>query len=135
MGQGQARLAAMPTDPAKILSTLRTAIGVGAWMAPNTTARLFGLDPAGNPQLAYMARLFGARDVALAVGTGQTTGPSRRVWWQIGIAVDLADAAAAYLGGRDGTLSTFSAVAVGSTALAAAGLGVAAMQADDAHVV
>ena len=125
----------MPTEPAKILSAIRAGVGVGAWLTPNLTGRLFGLDPSANPQLAYMARLFGARDIALAVGTNQTTGSSRRVWWQIGIACDLADAAAAYLGARNRTLSTFCALAVGGTAVAAAGLGVAAMQADDAHVV
>jgi hypothetical protein len=125
----------MPTEPAKILSGLRTAVGAGAWLTPTLAGRIFGLDPAANPQMAYMARLFGARDIALAVGTTQTTGPSRRVWWQIGIACDLADAVAAYLGGRNGTLSKFSAVAAGGTAVVAVGLGVAAMQADDAPVV
>ncbi len=125
----------MPTEPAKLLSATRTVIGVSAWAAPGVTGRLFGLDPAANPQMSYMARLFGVRDVALAVGTTQTTGPSRRVWWQIGIACDLADAVAAYLGKRNGSLSTVTALAAGGTALVAAGLGVAAMQADDAHVV
>jgi hypothetical protein len=125
----------MPTEPAKLLSAIRTVIGVSAWVAPGVTGRIFGLDPVANPQMSYMARLFGVRDVALAVGTTQTTGPSRRVWWQIGIACDLADAVAAVLGKRNGSLSTLTAVAAGGTALAAAGLGVAAMQADDAHVV
>lgn len=122
----------MPTEPAKILSSLRVAIGAGAWLTPSIAARVFGLSVADNPQMPYMARLFGIRDVALAVGTTQTTGPSRRVWWQIGIACDLADAGAAYLGGRDGSLSKFTAVAAGGTAVAAAALGVAAMQTDDA---
>lgn len=122
----------MPTEPAKILSSLRVAIGAGAWVTPAIAARVFGLSAADNPQLPYMARLFGIRDVALGIGTTQTTGPSRRVWWQIGIACDLADAGAAYLGGRDGSLSKFTAIAAGGTALAAAGLGVAAMQTDDA---
>jgi hypothetical protein len=125
----------MPTEPAKLLSAIRTAVGVSAWLSPGLAGRAFGLSPSANPQLSYMARLFGVRDLALAVGTNQTTGPSRRVWWQIGIACDLADAVAAYLGRRNGSLSTFTAVAAGGTALAAAGLGVAAMQADDAHVV
>lgn len=43
---------------------LRTALGVGVWIAPRLTGRLFGLDPKGNPQLPYIGRLFGARDVA-----------------------------------------------------------------------
>lgn len=125
----------MPTEPGKILCTLRLAVGLGAWLTPNLAGRLFGLDSAGNRQLPYMARLFGIRDVALAVGTTQTTGPSRRVWWQIGVACDLADAAAAYLGGRNGSLPRTTVVLAGGTALVAAGLGVAAMQADDAGPV
>lgn len=120
----------MSTEPAKILSSIRLAVGAGAWVAPGLAGKLFGLSPADNPQLAYMARLFGIRDIALAVGTNQTTGPSRRVWWQIGIACDLADAAAAYLGGRNGSLSKATVILAGGTAVAAAGLGVAAMQAD-----
>ena len=122
----------MPTQPGQILSSLRLGVGASAWLTPNLAGRLFGLDTAANPQASYLARLFGIRDVALAIGTQQTTGPSRRVWWQIGIACDLADAAAAYLGGRNGTLSKATVVLAGGTAIAAAGLGVAAMQADDA---
>jgi hypothetical protein len=125
----------MPTEPGKLLSSLRVAIGVGAWLTPNLAARLFGLDAGANPQLSYMARLFGVRDVALAVGTNQTTGASRRVWWQIGIACDLGDAVAAYLGGRNGSLSKLTVILAGGTAVAAAGLGVAAMQAEDAAPV
>lgn len=121
----------MPTEPAKILGSIRLAVGLGAWLTPNLAGKLFGLDSADNPQLPYMARLFGIRDVALAVGTTQTTGPSRRVWWQIGIACDLADAVAAYLGGRNGSLSKSTVVLAGGTAVAAAALGVAAMQAED----
>ena len=122
----------MPTEPAKILGSLRLAVGLGAWLTPNLAGKLFGLNSAANPQLPYMARLFGARDVALAVGTTQTTGPSRRVWWQIGVACDLADAVAAYLGGRNGSLSKSTMVLAGGTAVAAAGLGLAAMAADEA---
>jgi hypothetical protein len=125
----------MPTEPGKILSTLRIAVGAGAWLSPGIAARLFGMDAAANPQLPYMARLFGIRDIALAVGTNQTTGPSRRLWWQIGIACDLFDAVAAYLGGRCGSRSKGRVVLAGGTAVAAAGLGVAAMQADDAAPV
>jgi hypothetical protein len=124
----------MPKEPGKLLHSLRLAVGLGAWLTPGLAGRLFGLSAADNPQLPYMARLFGARDVALAVGTAQTTGPSRRVWWQVGIACDLLDAVAAYLGGRNGSLSKPTVVLAGGTAIAAAALGVAAMQADDVPV-
>ncbi len=39
------------------------------------SGRLFGLDVPGNPQAPYLARLFGARDAALAYGVQSTQGP------------------------------------------------------------
>src|SRR5438309_1295384 len=98
-------------DPRAVntLVGLRTAIGAGAWLAPRITGRLFGLDPVGNPQLPYMARLFGVRDIALAVGTYTTDAEQRAQWLQLGVACDLADAAAGALAGRHGDLPGFAA--------------------------
>ena len=31
----------------------RIAVGASAWLTPNLSGRLFGLDPEGNPQLPY----------------------------------------------------------------------------------
>jgi hypothetical protein len=121
----------MATSPGTTLSALRVAIGTGAWITPNFASRLFGLDPKGNPQSPYLARLFGVRDVALAVAATQSTGSSKRLAWQIGIACDAFDAAAAAIGGRNGTLPKHAAVLAGGTALAAVALGVAALQAED----
>jgi hypothetical protein len=121
----------MATSPVQLLSGLRVAVGAGAWAAPNTTGKLFGLDPDNNPQASFMARLFGIRDIALGLGTTATTGSSRRLWWQLGIACDLADAAAAALAARNGTLPKVAAVMAGTTAIAAAGLGVAALATAD----
>ena len=120
----------MPT-PGTALSALRVAIGVSAWGAPNVTAKLFGLDPDANPQGAYLARLFGIRDVALAGFATQAGADSKPLAWQLGIASDLFDAAAAGLGARNGTLSKQTAIMAGGTALLAAGLGVAALQAGE----
>ncbi len=117
-------------SPAQLLSGIRLGVGVGAWVAPNLTGKVFGLDSYANPQMAFMARLFGARDVALAVGTNGTLPAQRQLWWQIGIACDLLDAGAAYLSYKDGTVPKVSAILAGGTALAAAGLGAAAMSAD-----
>ena len=115
---------------------VRGAIGVGAWAAPNFSGKLFGLDPAGNPQASYLGRLFGARDVALAAGTASTSGAARQLWLRLGLACDLADAAAGVLAARSGVLPTPAAVLVTGTALVAAGLGVvrsAAAPASSAH--
>ncbi len=120
----------MAPPPAQLLSGIRLGVGVASYAAPTLTGKLFGLDTAANPQATLMARLFGVRDVALAVGTNATPGPQRAVWWQLGIACDLCDAGAAYLAQRDGTIPRLTAVMVGVTALTAAGLGVAALQAE-----
>jgi hypothetical protein len=109
---------------------VRGAIGAGAWLAPRLSGRLFGLDPAGNPQAPYLGRLFGARDVALAAGLSASSGTERAKWLRVGIACDLADAAAGLLAGRRGELPKLATVMVTATALGAAALGVMALQAE-----
>jgi hypothetical protein len=107
---------------------LRGVIGVGAWVAPSFSGRLFGLDPDANPQSPYLGRLFGARDAALAFGLSTSSGNQRLQWLRIGIACDLADAGAGVLAGRRGELPARAAVLVTATALVAAALGIAATQ-------
>jgi hypothetical protein len=106
----------------------RAAIGVGAWLAPRLSSRLFGLDSDANPQAPYLARLFGARDAALGFGLSASSGSQRAQWLRIGIACDLADAAAGVLAGRRGELPKLATVLVSATALGAAALGVVALQ-------
>ncbi len=117
----------MPIDPLQALVSTRTAIGVSSWVAPGLAGRAFGLAVAGNPQAPYLARLFGVRDIALGVGVQQTTGDARRLWLKLGIACDLADAAAGIISSRDGSLPQVSAALVTATAFVAAGLGIAAL--------
>jgi hypothetical protein len=105
----------------------RGAIGASAWLAPRLSGRLFGLDPDANPQAAYLGRLFGARDVALAFGLQTSAGAQRANWLRIGIACDLADAAAGVFAGRRGELNTRTTVLVTATALVAAALGAIAL--------
>ncbi len=117
------------------ISTLvgvRSAIGIGAWVAPRISGRLFGLDVPGNPQAPYLARLFGVRDAALAYGLQSTRGASRAQWLKIGIACDVADALAGVFAGRRGELPAYASVLVTSTALGAAALGIAALQDEQA---
>ncbi len=108
---------------------VRAAIGTGAWLTPRLSGRLFGLDPDGNPQAAYLGRLFGIRDVALAYGLSTSDSQAqRRHWLRIGVMCDAADALAGLLAGRRGDLPARSALMVTLTALAAAGMGIAALQ-------
>jgi hypothetical protein len=112
---------------------LRAAVGAGAWLTPNLAGRLFGLDPVGNPQLPYIGRLFGIRDVALAAGLAQSSGEDRKLWLQLGMLCDAADAVAGLLAGRSGQLSKLSTVLVTAPAVMGIGLGVAALQAEGAE--
>jgi hypothetical protein len=120
-----------PESAPAALAALRIAVGGGAWLTPNLAGRLFGLDPDGNPQSAYLGRLFGVRDVALAAGTLASEGRARRSWLIAGLACDLADAAAALLGRRGGYLSTPVSALLAAPALAAVGMGVIALRGDE----
>src|SRR5437588_13039162 len=114
------------------LVVTRSAIGAGAWLAPRLSARLLGLDPEGNPQAPYLGRLFGVRDVALGFGLSSSLGAERQQWLRIGVACDLADAAAGVLAGRAGELPKRATLLVTATALAAAATGIAAMRSEEA---
>ncbi|HEX6388647.1 MAG TPA: DUF4267 domain-containing protein [Solirubrobacteraceae bacterium] len=118
----------MPTSPAASLPQGRIVIGLLAWFLPNVAARAFGLKPKDNPQASFITRLFGIRDATLGVAQMQMSGPARRLAWQLGIVVDAADAAAAALAARNGTMSKPTAVLAGGIALAAVAMGVAALQ-------
>jgi hypothetical protein len=109
---------------------LRAALGVSVWLAPRLSGKLFGLDPDANPQAPYLGRLFAARDVALAYGLATATGSQRSLWLRIGLACDIADAAAGVLARRRGELPRVATVLVTGTALGAAGIGVAALLGD-----
>ena len=111
----------------KALAGLRIVIGVLSWVAPNLAGTLFGLDVKKNKQAPYLARLFGVRDIALGVGTLMSTGSARRTWLQMGVVCDTADAAAAGIGHHDGYLDTQTAIMVAAPAVAAVGLGAAAL--------
>src|SRR5947208_7081444 len=115
-------------SPASAIVAIRANIGLGAWLAPRLAGRLFGLDADANPQLPYVGRLFGVRDAALAAGIALTSGSSRRLWLQIGMACDAADAAAGLIAGRNGELSKLSTALVTAPALMGMGLGLAALR-------
>ena len=110
------------------LAGLRMAVGVASWTTPRVAGKLFGLDAGANPQSPYLARLFGARDVALAWGALGTEGDARRQWLVAGLACDVADAFAGIAGGCGGYLPKLTSVLVTGTALSAVALGAAALQ-------
>jgi hypothetical protein len=122
----------MNSDAAiKNLSLLRIVVGMLAWLTPNLAGKAFMLDVPGNPQAPYLARLFGIRDVALGAATAQSNGDARRQLVVAGLACDAADTAAALLGARAGYFSRLTGVLLALPAVAAVGMGVAALQGDD----
>src|ERR1700686_1590155 len=86
------------------LAGLRVAVGLASWSTPRVAGKLFGLDAGANPQSPYLARLFGARDVALAWGVLASEGDVQRQWLTAGLACDVADVLAGYAGGGGGYL-------------------------------
>ncbi|MBA3809030.1 MAG: hypothetical protein H0X28_11685 [Solirubrobacterales bacterium] len=109
------------------LAGLRVAVGVASWSTPRVAGKLFGLDATANPQSPYLARLFGARDVALAWGVVSSEGDVQRQWLTAGLACDVADVLAGYAGGRGGYLPKLTSVLVTVTALSAVALGAVAL--------
>jgi hypothetical protein len=94
----------------------RIVVGASAYLTPNLSGRLFGLDPDGNPQLPYIGRLFGARDVALGAGVLRSSKKQKDAWATAGLACDVADVGAGALAGIRGQLPPAAAALVTATA-------------------
>ena len=111
-------------NPLLGLSIGRIAVGAVALANPEMAAKTFQLDAVSNPQVPYLLRLFGAREVALGVVTLFAGGKTRRGVIAVGVAVDSADAATAYLAMKDGSVSRKTAMTLLGPAIGAVGSGV-----------
>jgi hypothetical protein len=100
-------------NPVNGLALGRIAIGATALASPDLAAKLFRLDLARNPQLPYLSRMFGSREIALGAITLLAKGKARRKLIALGIAVDGADAFAGYDAMKSGSVS--QSVGVGLT--------------------
>jgi hypothetical protein len=118
-------------DYNRLLNGSRVLVGLVAFAAPGRAFRGAGLDPRRNPQLPFMTRMFGVRDLVLGAGALGTSGAERRRWLQASLTSDLGDAVAALAGHRAGYLSTRGTVMLALPAITGAALGVAALAADD----
>lgn len=114
-------------NPVTGLALGRMAVGAVALADPTRAARLLQLDVDANPQLPYLARLFGSREVVLGVATLLARGSTRRNLVLAGIAVDAADAATGYLGMRDGQVSRTAGLALVGPAVGAIASGVSGL--------
>ena len=114
-------------NPVNGLALGRIAIGAVSLASPALAAKLFRLDLARNPQLPYMSRMFGSREIALGAVTLLAKGPARRKLVALGMGVDGADAFAGYDAMRTGAVSRsggifLTAPAVGAVLAGAVGL-------------
>jgi len=115
----------------RTLAQARLVAGIGAIAAPRVFARVLGIDPDANPATPYLARLFGAREIYMAVpflmpvpGLDEAELASRAV------PVDAADAVAAVLAGLRGHLPWRAAISATVTAVAGTWLGTVAAQSE-----
>lgn len=114
-------------DYNRLLNGSRVAVGVAALAAPGMAFRGAGLDPRTNPQIPFMTRMFGVRDLVIGAGALTTDGAERRRWLQAALVADVVDAVAAIAGHRAGYLPTSGAVMLTLTATTGAALGIAAL--------
>ncbi|MCP3811481.1 hypothetical protein ACP6C7_20955 [Mycolicibacterium septicum] len=111
----------------RIFAALRFTTGIAAWLAPNTTGRLIGLNSGRDQPLT--TQLFGSRELTLAVAITDTASPRLQTRaLQLGLLTDLLDVIAAVRGVRARTLSATGAILAGGGAALFAGLGVAALR-------
>jgi hypothetical protein len=106
-------------NPVNGLALGRIAIGLTALASPELAGKLFRLDVARNPQLPYMSRMFGSREIALGAITLVAKGKARRKLVALGMAVDGADAFAGYDAMRTGSVSQSTGMFLTGPALGA----------------
>jgi hypothetical protein len=86
------------------LGVSRACIGIGSWVAPDQTMRLFGIDPEQSDR--FVGRLFGARELALAGALLVAPNSALVPVATVGAAIDAVDAVAGFDERRRGNLST-----------------------------
>jgi hypothetical protein len=91
-------------DPITGLAVGRIAVGTISLLSPGLAARLFLLNAKTNPQLPYVTRLFGSREIALGGLTLAASGAARRQLVQVGLAIDGADAVTGLIGTVNGSV-------------------------------
>ena len=108
-----------PETAARNLAIGRVVAGTGAWLLPGLSTRILGGATTGPSALPMVLRLFGARDLAMGAAFLTADRVEQQRWLAIGMAVDAADAAAAVLAARRGTMPARIALPVAATAVAA----------------
>jgi hypothetical protein len=108
--------------PVTSISIVRIGLGALSIARPEVAAKAMRLSSESNPQMSYMTRMFGSREVALGLVTLISKGRARRSMTLLGMAVDGSDAFAGYDAGRTGAVSqSTSGVLTAPAVLAVAG--------------
>jgi len=116
-------------DPITGLAYGRISVGALCLLSPKLAARLFLLDPKSNPQLPYLGRMFGSREVALGLITlAAPDGDTRRRLIQLGVAVDATDAVTGVLSAASGAVPKKTGFMLTVAGAASTATGVLALQ-------
>ena len=110
-------------DTAKALAVGRIVIGVVSLVFPTLAARGFMLKVSSNPQLPYVMRLFGAREIAVGAMTLTAPESARTSMTGMGMAIDGSDAVAGFAAVRSGVVSKPVGVFLTGAALGAVAAG------------
>lgn len=114
-------------DHLNSLALARVALGAGFLASPEK-ALTYGFLDASSPQSAYLARMFGAREVALGAVTLLAKPEAKTALTWTGIAVDVSDAAAGALVMRARGVSNLGGALLTGGAVAAVVTGVLALK-------
>jgi hypothetical protein len=113
-------------DNVDSLALGRIVIGAASWAAPTTSFRLFRLHD-GSQHHPYLARMFGAREIALGAATLIAQGEHKSTLVKLGVAVDTADAAAGVIALRSKAVSPVLGVLLTGMAVAAVASGASSL--------
>lgn len=105
----------------------RIVAGAATWLAPGMMGKVAGV--ADVPEAHLSARLFGARDLALGLGTLAFNGETRTALVRLGILCDALDCAAAVVGAKQGTLPKRRGAGMATIAAGAVVMGAVAARA------
>lgn len=120
------------TPARALLGFTRALIGIGSWVAPDTTVRLFGIDPKRSDR--FVGRLFGARELALAGALLAAPPAAVAPVAAGGVAIDAVDAVAGFDERRRGNLSAQATLLGPVGALLFVGLGIQVLREASADV-
>ena len=118
-------------DGARLVAAGRVALGVGMVARPELLPKMLGVDSGTAGRMAWLGRMFGAREVALGAGLLLAGRENEREWLLGSALCDAVDAVAFAEAARRGVVRRGPAYAFAGTAATATGTEVVAWLDDD----